>query len=133
MKRTTIFCIITVLYVALVAVLCFANLKTAPDAPRTLFGIESDKVVHFLMFLPFPALAFLSFRTRNMSIGATVGLIVLIFAVGCLIAWGTEYVQGMLPYRTKDQNDMKADMLGLTITSVITFIISAIAHVRSKA
>ena len=133
MKRTTIFAILTVLYVALVALLCFANLNTPPDAPKTLFGIESDKVVHFLMFFPFPILAFLSFRTKNMSVEATLGVIVLIFAVGCLLAWSTEFVQGLLPYRTKDHFDLKADMLGMIISSVITFIISVIAHARSKS
>ena len=133
MKRTVVFQILTVLYVALVAVLCFANLKSPTDVPRTIFGLESDKVAHFAMFFPFPILAFLSFRTKGMGLGATLGLIVLIFAVGCLLAGATEYIQGLLPYRTKDTFDLKADMLGMIISSLIVFVISCFAHARRKS
>ena len=133
MKRTTLFAIITVLYVALVAVLCFATLKSPNTMPKTLFGLESDKVAHFLMFFPFPVLAFLSFRTDKMSIAGTLGLIVLIFACGCLLAGLTEYIQGILPYRAKDTNDLKADMLGMIISSVIVFVVSFFAHARRQS
>ncbi len=133
MKRTTVFTILTVIYVALVALLCFANLKSISDAPRTMFGFESDKVVHFAMFLPFPVLAFLSFRTGRMGAGAKLGLVVAIFAVGCLLAGATEYVQGLLPYRTKDVFDFKADMLALIISSVLVYLISIIPNARKKS
>ena len=133
MKRTTVFQILTVLYVALVAVLCFANLSSPSDVPKTILGVETDKLVHFAMFFPFPILAFLSFRTNGMGLGATLGLIVLIFAVGCLLAGATEYIQGLLPYRNKDTFDLKADMLGMILSSVIVFTVSCFAHARRKS
>ena len=133
MKRTTVFAILTFLYIALIAVLCFANFKSTPDVPKSIFGIDSDKVVHFIMFLPFPILAFFSFRTDRMGIGATLGLVVLIFAFGCLLAGTTEYVQGLLPYRQQDVHDFGADMLALIISSTVVFLISLACHVRKKA
>ena len=132
MKRTTLFRILTLIYIGLVAWLCFSNMQSISQVPRTFWGIETDKLVHFAMFLPFPVLAFLCFRTDKMGIGAVVGLIVLIFAVGCLLAWSTEYVQGFLPYSTQDSVDWKADMIALAISSTVMFLISLICHACRK-
>lgn len=133
MKRTTLFRILTLIYIGIIAWLCFTKFQSASDFPRTIFGIESDKVVHFAMFLPFPVLAFLCFKTDKLGIGAVLGLIVLIFAAGCLLAGITEYVQGLLPYRTEDRADFRADMLALAISSAIMFLISICVNVRRKA
>ena len=63
-KARKIFRILLVLYLISILVLCFANLSSLPDVSNTLFGIDIDKVAHFLMFLPFPALFFLSFEGK---------------------------------------------------------------------
>lgn len=132
MKRTTLFRILTILYVGLIAWLCFSNMQSLSNVPRSIWGIETDKLVHFAMFLPFPVLAFLCFRTDRMGMGAVVGLIVLIFAAGCLLAWSTEYVQGLLPYRTQDRVDWRADIIALAISSAVMFVISSVSHACRK-
>lgn len=132
MKRTTLFRILTILYLGLVAWLCFSNMESLSEVPRSIWGIETDKLVHFAMFLPFPVLAYLCFRTGKMGFGAIVGLIVLIFAAGCLLAWSTEYVQGLLPYRTKDSVDWRADVIALAISSSVMFLISVIIYACRK-
>ena len=133
MKRTTLFRILTVLYLGVIALLCFANFNSLPDVSRTLFGIPMDKVVHFLMFLPFPVLAFKSFRLRDKGVVATILIIVGIFILGCGIAWVTEYVQGKLPYRTMDLLDFRADRIGLACGSILTFIFSLVFRPKADA
>lgn len=123
MKRTLVFRILTILYLCAIGVLCFANFSNVNEVPRSLFGIPADKIVHFLMFLPFPVLVFFSFRLSGTGVVKSLLLIIAIFAVGCLLAWGTEYVQGMLPYRDMDMEDFKADRIGLASGSMITFFV----------
>lgn len=123
MKRTTIFKILTLLYIIAVAVLCFSRFSSLPTVPGKFLGLDADKVVHFLMFVPFPLLAYLSFPFDRKGLPATIGIIVLIFAVGCILAGCTEYIQGQLPYRTMDINDFKADTLGLLFSSLVTFLV----------
>ena len=133
MKRTTLFKILTLLYIAAVAVLCFANFSSLPTAPRKILGIDADKVVHFLMFFPFPLLAYLSFPFHKRGLVPTFFIILLIFAIGCGLAGVTEYVQSKLPYRTMDENDFKADLLALLCSSIITFFVWLFLHKRKDA
>ena len=133
MKRTTLFKILTLLYLVAVAVLCFANFSSLPKAPRHILGFDADKVVHFLMFFPFPLLAYFSFPLNKRGLVFTFFAIVLIFGVGCGLAGITEYVQSKLPYRKMDAADFNADMLGLLLASLITFIISLFIHSRKNA
>ena len=123
MKRTTFFKILTVIYIVVVAVLCFANFNSLPTAPGTFLGFPADKVIHFFMFTPFPILAYFSFPLEKKKPFPTLAILVLIFAVGCCIAGTTEYVQGKLPYRTMDINDFKADMLGMAISTLVCFLV----------
>lgn len=133
MKRVWIIRILLVLYLAAVAVLCFANFTKIPDVPRNIFGIPADKLVHFAMFLPFPVLGFFSLNVKRLGVVKTLIIIVLLFCLGCLMAWGTEYYQGLLPYRTMDPADFKADRIALACGSVVTFIIALFVHRKKYA
>ena len=133
MKRVWLFRILTVLYLAAVAVLCFAYFPQLSTAPRTIFGIESDKLVHFFMFLPFPVLVFFSFNPKRQGLVKTLIMLVLIFAAGCGIAWGTEYIQGHLPYRTMDPSDFSADRLGLICGTLAAFLIQLFVRKKKHA
>ncbi len=121
MKRTIIFRLLTLLYLVAIAVLCFANFSSMPDVQKSFLGIPTDKIVHFLMFIPFPVLAYWSFSPKRITIVKMLLMLAAIFAAGCLIAWGTEYVQGKLPYRKMDMTDFKADRIGLAIGCLFSF------------
>ena len=41
------------MYLVAVAVLCFGKFDSSQDVPKSLWGIPTDKVVHFLMFFRF--------------------------------------------------------------------------------
>ena len=133
MRRTTLFRILLLLYLGVLALLCFANFSSVPEVQPTFLGIPADKLVHFLMFMPFPSLAFWSLRPRRLSVVKTLLVLVILFAAGCLIAWGTEYVQGLLPYREMDLMDFRADRIGLACGSVIAFLIQLFSSPKADA
>ena len=121
--KTILSRILVVLYLAALAFLCFMHADKLPDMQKTLLGIPTDKVAHFLMFLPFPILAFLAYDHATNKFWSALLFAVLTMAVGAGIAWGTEYIQGMLPYRTRDMADLRADLLALGISTLGVFII----------
>lgn len=121
--KTILSRILFFLYLVAIAFLCFMHLDKMPEVQRYIFGIRTDKVVHFLMFLPFPILAFLAYDHATNKFWSALLFAVLTMAVGAGIAWGTEYIQGMLPYRTRDMADLRADLLALGISTLGVFII----------
>ncbi|MBR6055453.1 MAG: VanZ family protein [Bacteroidales bacterium] len=123
-KARKIFRILLILYLISILVLCFANLSSLPDVSNTLFGIDIDKVAHFLMFLPFPALFFLSFE------GKAYVLIGVGILAGLSVAGTTEWVQSFLTYRSMDLADFIADTIGLLSGALLTGI--AVALFRKK-
>ena len=108
--------VVFLLYLAAVLYLCFGNFSDMSSVAKRFLGIESDKVVHFLMFLPFPVLFYMAFgwRTRNPWHSILLAII---------IAAGTELVQDLIPYRASDIVDFMADFLALCISAVVTLII----------
>lgn len=121
--KALVFRITLILYIVTVAYLCFANLDNIPDVPKHLFGLEMDKIAHFCMFLPFPVLGFLSYGHKTNNIWQSLAVIVTICALGAIFAGITEIIQGMLPRRTEDIRDYKADLLAIGIASFIMFLI----------
>ena len=124
MKRRKLFArIVFLLYLAALLYLCFGKFSGLSSVPRSFFGIESDKVVHFLMFLPFPILFYMAFGWRTSRPWHSILLALGILGLGTLIAAGTECIQGLIPYRALDSSDFLADLIALCISSVITLFI----------
>lgn len=121
MKKKTLR-ILFFIYLLCVGYLCFASFKAIPSSPIFIFGLQADRIVHFLMFIPFPFLAFFSYEDKKASVWKVLLVLVLIFSIGCLVAGATEYIQGLLPHRAKDIEDFKADALGLLFGSIITLL-----------
>ena len=112
--------ILVALYLIAVAVLCFGKFDSSQDVPADLWGLPMDKVVHFLMFFPFPFLAYLAFDRYTERWGTSVLWTMAAFLAGCLFAAGTEIVQArFLPYRAGDFTDFEADLLALTLGSAL--------------
>ena len=110
--------ILLLVYLAAVCVLCFARFDESPSMSLSFWGIPSDKIVHFLMFAPFPILAWFSLgkfperRKRLLTLG---GLLLL----GLVLAVFTEGIQWFIPYRSGDWRDLLSDALGLLATTLI--------------
>ena len=111
------------LYLVAVAVLCFARFPESEDVPKSLLGIPMDKIVHFLMFFPFPVLAYLAFDRYPGQRGASVLRTAAALLCGCAFAAVTELVQSRLPYRSGDPADFRADAFSLLLSSVLVLIL----------
>ena len=111
------------LYLVAVAVLCFAHFPESEDVPAELWGIPMDKIVHFLMFFPFPLLAFLAFDRYPGKRGWSILWASVALLAGCAYAGFTELVQSRLPYRSGDPADFRADATALVLSSVLVVLI----------
>lgn len=129
--RSLIFRVLMLLYIFTVMYLCFSNLNKLPDVPKTLWGIQTDKIVHFCMFFPFPILGFFAYDRMTDTPLKALGAVITILAIGGIFAGITELVQGTMPYRTMDVRDYHADLLALGISAVIVFVID-VAKMKSK-
>ncbi len=129
--KTILARILFFLYLAAIAFLCFMHVDKLPEVQQFIFGIPTDKVAHFLMFLPFPILAYLAYDHLTNKVWSAIFFAIATFIIGALIAYGTEYVQGTLPYRSMDINDFKADALALAVSCVFVFIID-VSHLKVR-
>ncbi len=119
------------LYLVAIAFLCFMHVDKLPEVQKFIFGIPTDKAAHFLMFLPFPILAYLAYDHLTNKIWSAILFALATLVIGCLLAYGTEYVQGRLPYRSMDMNDFKADALAIAVSSIFVFIID-VTHLKKR-
>ena len=121
--RAILFRIAMILYIIAVGYLCFANFHKMQDIPRLFLGIPTDKIVHFMMFAPFPWLAFLAYDPLTEKPWQALAALVSICAFGCIFAGITEIIQGSLPYRSQDIKDFGVDCLAIGISSVLVFVL----------
>lgn len=116
-KAKTIFRILLAVYIGMILFLCFGKFQAGPEVDLKLWGIPTDKLVHFSMFFPFPILTYLSLRRPDRR--RRILALVQIFLIGFLLAVATEWVQYYIPYRSGEWTDLFADSLGLLTSSLI--------------
>ncbi len=107
------------LYIAAVAYLCFAKPDDLPQVSPDFFGIPIDKIAHFLMFLPYPIIAYGTFRPKTDRKAAHLAVLTILYFAGIGLAIGTEHIQGRLEYRSNDIHDFYTDFAGMTLAAVI--------------
>ena len=122
-KRITLIRICFAAFLAALVYLCFHSFSSLPVVRADFFGIPTDKLVHFVMFLPFPLLMFLSMRVDTSSKARTFLFIALSFILGCATGAATEFIQGITPSRTPDIKDFYADILGCLVSASISCLI----------
>lgn len=110
------------LYILALCYLCFAKPDDIPSIELTFFGLPIDKVAHFLMFLPFPLLAFKAFEPADCRSGRRILLLLGITAAGTALAAFTEFIQGYLSYRSEEASDLISDYMGLGTGLIIVII-----------
>ena len=127
MKRQSVifFRILFLLYIIGVMYLCFGNFSDIHGIHRSYFGIPTDKIVHFIMFFPFPILGNWALGKRPHNWIAGVGTAVLLGVIGFAIAGGTELGQKYLTsWRMGDFADLKADCKAILLATIITVVIN---------
>lgn len=123
-KRKTIGIFLLVAYLGAVLYCCFGHFSDLPEINTdSLFGIPADKVVHFLMFFPFPILCHLAFAGWTTKTSHTVLSVSIIFLTGAVIAAATEIGQSFTDYRSGDIIDFTADTISLAVSSMIVLLI----------
>ena len=122
-----IFSTLLLVYIGTVLYLCFASFDPEfIQKESELFNL-TDKEVHFLMFIPFVPLCFLSIGNYRWNFGRVV-----IFAIGLCIAAGVsayaiELIQGTTEHRGKDVWDALAG-LGGAVTGALLLVMGRGAH-----
>ena len=129
-KRARLFKFLLVLYVVTVCYLCFGRISGDDRLPRTLFGLEIDKIAHFLMFLPFPILLYFSNKTVVRKPLKAVFRALDALVIGAAFAGLTELVQARIAYRTGDIHDFVADILALITGCIVTLIFNLVYSLR---
>ena len=123
----TAFCI----YLAAVGVLCFIRPSSLPEMEiKTFLGLPIDKVLHFLMFLPYPVLSGLVFINREQKIPGITAIMLILAITGIGVAYGTEMIQAQTEYRSYEIADFYADMTG--IAAGIILAASYVVYTRLK-
>jgi len=130
--RAFIFRILMLAYLAGVAYLCFHNFSKLPEIDRSMFGFETDKVVHFFMFLPFPVLAIWWYVKLPDTFWKCLFRRLDVLVVGCAIAGITEMIQTKLVYRCGDFRDLKADLIALAAGSLIALVLETVSLIRKR-
>ena len=131
-KRNIIGLILLLVYLGAVAWCCFGHFDNLPSVQKEFFGIPTDKIVHFIMFLPFPVLSFWAFDYKAGKPWKSVLLVFILFLLGCIIAAATEIGQYYTSYRSSDPRVFAADILALAISSVAIIVIYFSCHKRNS-
>ena len=129
-KFNKISLILFLIYLGLVFWCCFGNFSDMPDIQREILGFPTDKVVHFVLFLPFVTLGHMSINFLGKTFGGKLWLVLPVLIAGILLAIGIEIGQSLTSYRTGDAMDFFADALGLCVSTVITIIL---VFIKKKA
>lgn len=119
MKRRILFITAFLLYMAAVLYLCLTKPEDLPQTELYLFGIPLDKAAHFLMFLPFPILAYSTLWKRDRKAWTDIAILIIVLGIGVGLAFLTEHLQALTQYRSSDIKDIYADMAGLAAGSII--------------
>lgn len=130
--RALIFRLVLLLYIATVAYLCFTNLDKVQDAPKSIFGIPTDKIVHFAMFFPLPILATFAMDRKMLKVGEAVAFFFTACSLSCIFAGLTEIIQGMLPCRSEDIADFATDCAAICLSGVGILIYDIIQVCKAK-
>ena len=125
-KRNILTLALLVVYLGMVGWCCFGHFSDLPDIGQdNLFGIPMDKVVHFLMFFPFPIIAIYAFHNSKGRPGRFFVFLAISYFLGMMLAMGTELIQGTTDYRSSDMLDLVADSLGLMTGCVTVTVIKS--------
>lgn len=131
LKRRHMAILLFAFYLAAVAYLCFLKPGSIPVLQQFIFGIPTDKVIHFIMFLPYPILAYISFSPDRKEVLTHMLALIAIIAVGAAMAMGVERLQ-IAAGRNYDIKDFYANIAGMAAGAAITLIFILARHRLDK-
>lgn len=126
--KTLLSRVLSFFYLLAVCFICFETTGGLPTTETSIFGLPMDKLIHFMMFAPFPILAYLSFDHKPNKPGESVLFIFLTILAGCAIGAATEIIQRILPTRAMDINDFYADAVAVVLVSLFVLTVDLFKH-----
>ncbi|OFX80355.1 MAG: hypothetical protein A2X17_00375 [Bacteroidetes bacterium GWF2_41_61] len=118
------------LFLIYIFTIIFASLysfkNTSVDLSGFIFGIRADRLIHFIMFLPFPFFAWLAFGTgiKRHTIRFSMSVLAL---SGLLISTLTETLQTLNPNRDFDYVDLIANYSAIIMGTILVALIEKYA------
>lgn len=122
MKRRIFYILAFSVYIASILTLCLIKPEDLPQPDIYFFGLPVDKVVHFLMFLPFPVLVYMMLFKKARRKWLDTLILAGGMALGLCAALGTEFLQSLTQYRSADIHDVYADMQGICLGGIIVLV-----------
>lgn len=122
LERRHIWYGILCVYFAAVLLLCLIRPESLPEAGLDLWGIPLDKIAHFLMFFPYPVIAYIAFKPESKRKWIHLLILFAVFTAGLFLAIGTEKLQGLSEYRSYEITDFYADVFGMECSAFLTFL-----------
>jgi len=129
MKTTKfLFRILFALYISILLFLSLYSFKeTQVDLSFKILGLDADKVIHFIMYLPFPFSAWFAFGgIMKNSFGRYSKLV--LFVSGLAVASLTELLQNTTSYRYSDFYDLLANYFAIFLGTILVLIIDRYAY-----
>ncbi len=123
MKRRILYILAFCVYIAAILTLCLMKPDNLPQPEIYFFGLPVDKVVHFLMFMPFPVLVYMMLFEKTRRKWQDLLILTGGLALGLCAALGTEFLQSLTQYRSADIHDVHADLLGICLGGFIVLMI----------
>ena len=142
MDRSLIHRLIFATYISAVLALCFAD--SNPDTVTGSYinyintsvtvcpGFGNDKIVHLLMFFPFPILAIHAFGRNKKSLPQYMVSILVTLLAGILTGGVIELLQGVSGYRSCDIKDFCADCLGTLLGAALTLQLFVLYKIKRQ-
>lgn len=142
MDRALIHKLVFAAYLSVVLALCFADsspdtvtgsyIKSINSSVTVCPGLGNDKIVHLLMFLPFPVLAMRAFGRNKKRLPHYVVSILAASLAGILTGGAIELLQGFSGYRSCDIKDFCADCLGTLLGAALTLQLFVLNRIKRQ-
>ena len=110
------------IYIMSILLLCLMDFSDVPEVRQEWFGIPTDKIVHFIMFFPFPILMTMVFGKSGWKLKTFLLFIISTVITGAMAGGVIELLQAGTGYRSCDISDFIADSLGTATGAVLTVI-----------
>lgn len=121
---TVLFCS----YIVAVVLLCVIRTDSLPELPKFFLSIPLDKIMHFVMFLPFPVLGYTTFYHTEKGNWRKFAVLGIMCVLGFAFANSTERLQALTSYRACETADLIADAIGICTGALAVAIHIIVTH-----
>ena len=107
-------------YVIVILCLCLGTFQGPSGMWKTLLGIQLDKVIHFIMYLPYPLLALWAFyQGKNWG-----RFLLVVLLIGVAYSGAVELMQALFTdSRSAEWGDLLANTLGMGTTGLLSALV----------